>query len=136
MMSRLEYDRTHWPEAEPLATVEIDVGTLWEKHEDQMTVLVADAIIASDPMIGIEVETGEIICFLWEVGGDCITMKEPIEDLLERVTGDYEGGAYGADQVEDINERLAWLSKLEDKITVVKQILREQAKGRKDDKSV
>lgn len=117
------YNREYWPKCGTLidTTFPNDLNDLWDKHAEQATVFVAEAIISHDTttICRLNDDQIEIEVFLWTVGGDVITTTATLEDLIVEFSDTYSQ-LYGPAQEEDLNEHIAALERLEETISTAK----------------
>lgn len=119
----MTFDKTHWPQTGTIinAAIPNDLQDLWEDHEEQASVFVAEALL-SDPafmaayMIADEVG---VEAFIWSVGGDTITINEKLSSIVIEFGNTYDK-IYGPAQADDLLTHIAALEKLEETIAMTK----------------
>lgn len=113
-MSTAHFDKSYWPSTgTSVPTLPADLNDLWETCEEQATVFVAEALLGDPPRIGIDL-TGDgavIEVFAWDVGGDTISFREPLVDVI---TSDIDlfGPIRGDAQAAELEQFIANLSKV------------------------
>lgn len=112
-MSDVNFDKRYWPECG--ATIgqrpsePYDLRDLWQDHEEQAAVFVAEALVYDPPRISFQLSSeANIKVFLWSVGGDCLTVEEPLAELIDASYRVYDH-IRSDEQAEDVKERLTQL---------------------------
>jgi hypothetical protein len=83
---RTTWEKEFWPDNGSTHVGPFDLVDLWDKHENQLSNLIAEALIDNDAHAHLVWNDGDpfIEIFLWRVGGDVICLEIPFLHELRR----------------------------------------------------
>lgn len=117
------FDRSYWPECGTVIpdVLPTDLNDLWDKYSDQVTVLVAEAIISDPPRVYFN--GGCVQVYVWSVGGDTLGARHPLSDLINEFANNYYVVCSQA-QADEVLGQIAELEKVEAAIAAAKDRMR------------
>lgn len=111
----VHFNKECWPTSGTVVPgIPADLNDLWDGKEDQATVFIAEALINDNwprTHLSFDQDKVSITVWLWECGGDVLTLEKPIEDLITDGASDYDV-IRNAAQLEDVESRVVKLRAL------------------------
>jgi hypothetical protein len=125
MTSEVNHDRSYWPRCGTIVdALPTDLNDLWGgQNEDQASVFVAEALIASPPRMNFQPD-GTVVAYLWSVGGDTLSVETPLAEMITEM--DFYDVVRSQAQADDVRERIAVLETIEATIMQAKERMRDQ----------
>ncbi len=105
----VNFDKTYWPDEESQYVVKISIDDLWDRCPEGLSILIADALIATPPRAHLDGET--LTVWLWELGGDMLTIDQNLPALIADSVDVYDR-IQGESQKEDVEERIQALDEI------------------------
>ena len=119
----IEFDKKFWPKTGTKISKQFphDLTDLWSEFPDQTTVFIAEALIDNEPRVYIHLDDGEpmVEVFLWEVGGDTLSLKVNIANILTEDLLSLR--CFSDEQREEVSNHLKALDVLTEAINEMKK---------------
>jgi hypothetical protein len=117
-MSKVNFDKSFWPESgTTVPAMPTDLDDLWGGDlEDQASTFVAHALISNPPRMCLSLnarpEHAEILVYLWDIGGDCLVIHEPLPELIIESAHFYYDKITSNAQAEDVQSHIKALQEV------------------------